>query len=117
MIRHERAESRRRPPAAAPGPHERRGSPAAKLIDLQRLAGNAAISDLIANRQAASPTVQREGETTKDGRRKGELWPWGPITARKSVENSLTNWIAWIRVVEMAYGCLLYTSPSPRDRS
>ena len=73
MISHERAKSRRRAPAAAPGPPERQGSPASNLTDLQRLAGNPAISDLIANRPAVSPTVQRGGETTKDGRRKGEL--------------------------------------------
>ena len=50
MISHERAKSRRRASAAAPGPPERQGSPASNLTDLQQLAGNAAVMIAIQRR-------------------------------------------------------------------
>ena len=85
---------RRRPRAAPSAVSERRRTEASPaLVELQRQAGNAAVTKF----------VQRD-RASGDRRRPGERWPWGPITARKSVQHDLSTWVHWIGVVETAYG-------------
>ena len=52
----------------------------------------------------AQPTVARQPAPAASGRRKGEAWPYGPITQRKSATRDLATYIGWIKDVERGYG-------------
>ncbi len=86
--------------AAAPRSHRSEASNAAgrspavaSVLELQRTAGNAAVTDLLTAQLQPAPA-----------NRPGEKWPYGPITTRKSQDYNLEAFIRWIQAVEAAYG-------------
>jgi hypothetical protein len=96
-MRPDRASAEKRPQAILPRVAKDTAgtSPAvASVLGLQRTAGNAAVTDLLAIQRQPGPTT----------RRPGEQWAYGPITARKSKPHDLANFVDWIHFVEQGYG-------------